>query len=419
MNVALHPQNSLDLISLCTGGGGLDLGIELALPDARSVVMVEREAFAVAHLVAAIEQGLLAPAAIYSDVRTFDGRPWRGLVDGLIGGIPCQPHSLAGRKQGSFDARDLWSDARRHIVTARPWFVIIENVAGMLAAGADEIAGAERVWRDLLKLGFAVEIGLFTATEVRASHQRERLFILGVADPHGDHAGRYDRTGSVSGAGRKAEGEASGSDGEWSRAGPRDGGQDLANADNAGPQGRRHSTDPFRRQAAQRHAGLGGGELGYPASGNGPIARQSQIPNTGSRRRKPGRSGGAVEDAGSDGYGREPSDDVPGRPVVDRAGSAAGELDLYPPGPADFDGWQRVLAHSPDLEPAVRRMADGVAARLDLTGPHAARVDRLRLLGNGVVSLEAAHAVRTLVTRLAARGAAGAVELARRLRGVS
>ena len=137
--MALHP---LDMLSICTGGAGLDLGVELAIPGARSVCMVEREAYAVARLVSAMEQGLLAPAAVWSDARTFDGRRWRGCVDGLIGGIPCQPHSVAGRKRGSLDGRDLWSDARRIVVQARPWFVLIENVAGMLSAGADQIAGA-------------------------------------------------------------------------------------------------------------------------------------------------------------------------------------------------------------------------------------------------------------------------------------
>src|SRR4029077_5026430 len=82
----------------------------------------------------------------------------------------------------------------------------------------------------------------------------------------------------------------------------------------------------------------------------------------------------------------------------------------FPPGPADINGWRRVLAHSPHLEPAVRRVPDGVAARLDLAGPHAARVERLRLLGNGVVPLQAAYAIRTLCTRLTASGSAGAAE---------
>lgn len=180
MNVALCPQR-LDILSLCTGGGGLDLGVELALPSARIVCMVEREAFSVAHLVSAMEQGLLAPAPVWSDARTFAGRPWRGCVDGLIGGIPCQPHSVAGLRLAEEDERDLWGPTRRIIVQARPWFVVIENVDGMLSSG-----GGERVWRDLGRLGFEVEIGLFTASEVGLPHERERVFILGVSEALAD-----------------------------------------------------------------------------------------------------------------------------------------------------------------------------------------------------------------------------------------
>ena len=179
----------LNVLSICTGGGGLDRALELAIPNARPIVCVEREAFAIASLVSQIEDGLMAPAAIWSDVRTFDGRPWRGLVDGVIGGIPCQPHSLAGRRGGSDDERDLWSPTRRIIVQARPWFVLIENVAGMLSAGNDEVPGAFRVRRDLRKLGYEVEGGLFRASDVGLPHERERIFILGVADHHGVRCG--------------------------------------------------------------------------------------------------------------------------------------------------------------------------------------------------------------------------------------
>lgn len=185
MNVALRPEY-LNILSICTGGAGLDLGIELAVPGARTVCMVEREAFAGAQLVSAMEAGLLAPAPIWSDATTFDGRQWRGAVDGLIGGIPCQPHSLAGKRLGEEDERDLWSTARRIIVQSGAWFVLIENVRGMLSSG-----GAERVRRDLHRLGFAVEGGLFTASEVGASHERERFFILAVAHTNGRQPPRW------------------------------------------------------------------------------------------------------------------------------------------------------------------------------------------------------------------------------------
>lgn len=326
LNVALPPER-LDYISVCTGGGGLDLGLELAMPNARAVCLVEREAFAVAHLVAAMQADLLAQSPVWSDVRTFPGRSFRGLVDGVIGGIPCQPHSLAGSKRGSHDERDLWSDARRIVVQSRPWFVLIENVSGMLSAGDDEIAGAERVWRDLRKLGYAVEIGLFTAAEVGATHERERIFILAMADASG---------GLISIEGRGPQGR-----------------------NGAGPAGALvHVADPHIAQLRQE-----------------PSARQ------------------LAQLQPDDGNGRH--------------------IGLFPPGPSDLDGWRRVLQDSPRLEPAVRRMADGMAARLDLAGPHAARIERLRMLGNGVVPLQAAYAIRTLATRLAANGSAGAAFLVR------
>lgn len=168
------------------------------MPDARAIVLVEREAPAVATLVAAMESGLMAPAPVWSDVRSLPARGFRGLVDGVVGGIPCQPHSVAGRRLGRDDPRDLWSAARRIVVAAGAWWVLVENVRGMLSSG-----GAERVWRDLGRLGFEREIGLFSAAEVGASHERERLFILGVADRWCDGRAAWSR--SVAAGQRPAE----------------------------------------------------------------------------------------------------------------------------------------------------------------------------------------------------------------------
>ena len=393
--MALHPER-LNFISLCTGGGGLDLGIGLALPDAHAIVMVEREAFAVGHLVAAIEEGLMAPAAIWSDVRTFDGRPFRGLVDGLVGGIPCQPHSLAGKRLAEDDERDLWSDARRIIVQSRPWFVVIENVEGMLTSG-----GAERVVRDLRRLRFTVEIGLFSASETGASHQRNRVFIVAVADT-GREQWRPRRTECNGAAGGRSHDQPAGSSFE------------LADAiSDRRPPG---IPAPAGRYGVGTEPAIAYDDSGK--LGDASIKRRGEgqpQPSLRSGRHTAGCASGAVDDTTDRdrslhaGRGRSRQGEID----AGRASAADAELGLFPPGPSDLDGWRRVLAHSPHLEPAVRRMADGVAARLDLSGPHAARIERLRMLGNGVVCLEAAYALRTLCARLAADGSRAAAQLVR------
>jgi len=84
-------------LSLCAGAGGIDLGLTIACPGYRTVCYVEREAYAAATLVARMEDKALDPAPLWDDVTTFDGRPWRGAVDILIGGYPCQPFSVAGK----------------------------------------------------------------------------------------------------------------------------------------------------------------------------------------------------------------------------------------------------------------------------------------------------------------------------------
>jgi DNA (cytosine-5)-methyltransferase 1 len=379
VNVALRPEH-LNIISICTGGGGLDLGVELAIQGARSVCMVEREAFAVSSLVSAMEQGLLHPAPVWSDARSFDGRAWRGAVDGVIGGIPCQPHSLAGRKRGSLDARDLWSDARRIIVQSGAWFAVIENVGGMLSAGADEVAGAERVWRDLRKLGFQVEIGLFTAAEVGASHERERVFILAIQDL-GDAAGQRSHATPFTGADSRNEGGRA----RHAQSQRRGGYVVTSEVADAGGYGQLRSTKP--------HIGS--------------IGPKQQAP----RRSDAERCDCSLVDADAGASEvREGHAAFRGRwaeqPASDRAASRS--VGLFPPGPNDVPSWRDTLSRSPELEPAFRRVADGLASRLDI-----ARVDRLRMLGNGVVPLQAAYAIRTLVTRLAARGSAGAARLVR------
>lgn len=397
MNVAVYPKH-LNILSICTGGAGLDLGVELAIPSSRSVCMVEREAFAVAQLVSAMEAGLLAPAPIWSDARTFNGRAWRGLVDGLIGGIPCQPHSLAGKRLGEDDERDLWSDARRIIVQSGAWFVLIENVRGILSSG-----GAERVWRDLHRLGFTVEGGLFTASEVRASHERERFFILAVADRNGEHGNRsrfeWERRWSKS----------ANSSGKFSGVGQADTysqrleriGADLeaqGRSDARGSSGLRDRTDMEHTESVGRGEGRAEPEFrGWRGAAYEPSSPMVNAIGRGCARR---------------------SKDEIGRSELGAFDERTGRRALFPPKPNDIDGWRSALQTAPELEPAFRRVADGLATRMDLAQCWS-RVDRLRQLGNGVVCLEAAYAIRTLATRLAARGSSGATRLVRMMEEVA
>ncbi len=166
----------ITVLSLCTGYGGLEIGLHRALGRSLRVVAVEIEAFAAANLVAKAEEGKLAIEALYPDLKTFPAERFSGCFDFILAGYPCQPFSVAGKRKGEADPRHLWPFIKDHIKQIRPVWVFLENVAGHLRLGFD------RVVRDLDELGYRVEADLFTASEVGAPHKRERLFILAYAE---------------------------------------------------------------------------------------------------------------------------------------------------------------------------------------------------------------------------------------------
>ncbi|WP_200820124.1 MULTISPECIES: DNA cytosine methyltransferase [unclassified Azospirillum] len=159
-------------LSLCAGACGLDLGLHIAEPGYRAVGYVERDAYAAAVLVARMADAALDPAPVWDDLASFDGRPWRGAVDLVLAGYPCQPFSVAGRRRGSDDPRHLWPHVARIIDECRPGSVFLENVPNHLNLGYREVR------EDLEGMGFVVAEGLFSAAEVGAPHRRERLFVL-------------------------------------------------------------------------------------------------------------------------------------------------------------------------------------------------------------------------------------------------
>ena len=159
-------------LSLCSGYGGLELGLKRACPNVRTVAYVEVEAFACANLVSKMEQGLLDAAPIWTDIKTFNAEPFRNRIHIITAGYPCQPFSVAGQRKGTDDPRHLWPHIERIIEAVRPVWFFGENVAGHLALGFPE------VYRSLRNMGYTVEAGLFTAAECGASIAGERLFIL-------------------------------------------------------------------------------------------------------------------------------------------------------------------------------------------------------------------------------------------------
>jgi len=154
---------------------------------------VEIEAFAITNLVKKMEEGRLAPAPVWTDLKTFDWSAFRGKVDVLSGGFPCQPFSAAGSRRGDEDPRHLWPHIARGIRALRPAVILLENVEGILSAKLkgdhwSDPAGtpvALHVLRELERLGYRAEAGLFSAEEVGAPHQRKRCFFLAVSESGG------------------------------------------------------------------------------------------------------------------------------------------------------------------------------------------------------------------------------------------
>ncbi|MRH21905.1 DNA cytosine methyltransferase [Rhodovulum strictum] len=360
-------------LSLCAGGGGLDMGLMLAEPGYHTRCFVEWEDWPHAVLVAAQRAGYFAPAPIWTDLRSFDAKPFRGAFDIVLAGYPCQPFSAAGKRGGADDPRHLWPDVARVIGDCRPAWVFLENVPGHVTLGL------ETVLRELWGMGYTPAAGLFSAAEVGAPHQRLRIFILAHTD---EPASRH----------RKLQ----------------PGGEQRLH-----PQG--------------RGTGAGHHQL-VDAKGDGRGEGRARPELWLGRDTTPARAGSAMADAGrAELEGQLGGEHHPhGWQVPDGHPALPGGAGLHPPGPGDHEAWRTILAARPDLapalgfddclawarrlaadpegsraapaEPALRRMADGLA--------HRARA--LRLLGNGVHPLAAAHAWRSL----AAAHGLGPVDLA-------
>jgi len=172
-----HVDNTLQsprALSICTGIRGLERGVERVIGPIRTIAYVEIEAFIIENLLAGMETGILDPAPIWANLKTLPWGFFRGKVDLLMGGYPCQPFSNAGLGLGTSDARHLWPYIEGGIYAIRPVCCFFENVAAHLNKGYREVK-----W-SMEKMGYVVKEGIYAAEEIGAPHLRERLFILAV-----------------------------------------------------------------------------------------------------------------------------------------------------------------------------------------------------------------------------------------------
>lgn len=332
-------------------GGGILGGMLLGH---RCVGAVEIDPYCQKVLRARQADGILPPFPIHDDIRTFDGTAWRGRVDVVAGGFPCQDVSVAGKLQGLDGKRSgLWSEMRRVIREVGPRYVFVENVPGLLVGGMDRVLG------DLADLGFDAEWCVLSAADCGAPHLRKRVWILadaGSGRRGGSEGGQVEqprRTEAV-GAGDAADAErqqprsSSGRDVE-----PQVAEREVARVH--GEDGHVADTDELRLQGRD-------GEVVRERAGERAARTSGPLPNDASLRVEgeclPGQQGQAEADA--DGRGE------------------AGVVRSH------RRGWWETGSR-------IRRVADGV--------PH--RVERLRALGNAQVSTVAAAAFRELMARLA------------------
>lgn len=366
--------SSFSILSLFSGGGGLDLGIHRAVRGARTVVYVEREAFACEVLAARMEEGALAPAPIWTDVRTFDGRPWRGVVDCVAGGSPCQDLSVAGKRAGLDGERSgLFFQFIRIVEEVRPGYVFWENVGGATSA-------LPRVFDAFAALGYAGKAVKLRASDVGASHQRARVFLLGklaaardvrLGSDERDLCARQPDDGG--GRARMADPERAGVRLESGRGGGANGRGATVAADARCDvaHGHGHGREGERRSGVLD--GIGTAQRNDLDRRSGPL----ELADSGDARREGReRAGAPCEGEGSP------------RPAAER------RRPEWPPGPGG--DWSDVDPRFFPAQPRVRGVADGVARGL----VESVWADRLRMLGNGVVPAQAAEAWRFLFAHL-------------------
>ena len=385
-------------VGLCAGYGGIELGLKRVIPDLRSVALCEIEAFACANLVSKMEAGLMDPAPIWTDLKTFPWRAFRDRVDILTGGYPCQPFSAAGLRRGKDDPRHLWPWIADGIRAMRPRLCFFENVEGHISMGLSDVI------EDLVGMGYRVAWGIFSAAEVGAPHQRKRMFILANCNS------------------QRLEGWISGSVQECS-------GQLASRAICAWP------SRPGQQQYEWEPPRVVGGQLDNPA-GTGSWCKGGDVVHKG-RQTSDSRAKSISQDSQRQTSAAIPDDKSTGSDGGEAMGNANCSRDTQPsveqsnlpakssgcdteamgdtncqgsqertgPGGAGIQGTDADGGTDADreAESSLGGNPDGASGGMDYAKLHVTcdnRTDELRLLGNGVVPATAEKAFRVLLGKL-------------------
>lgn len=162
-------------LSLFTGAGGGIYGSKLL--GWETIGYVEYDDYCQRVLRQRIEDKIFERAPIFTDIRTFSiyyAEKYRGMVDVVTAGFPCQPFSLVGKHLASSDDRNMWPATLDILKKVRPKWALLENVSGVL--GKHGYFGT--ILKDLAENGYDAEWVCISAGGMGAPHKRERVWVV-------------------------------------------------------------------------------------------------------------------------------------------------------------------------------------------------------------------------------------------------
>lgn len=176
-------NNILTELSLFSGAGGGLLASKYLL-GWKTVGMVEYDTYCQKILRQRQKDGLLDKCPIFGDINDFVGEGfaevYQGMVDIVSAGFPCQPFSVAGKRQEQNDSRNMWPATLRVIEIVKPKYAFLENVPGLLSSGY-----FQNILLELFEAGYNAKWTMLGAGDVGAPHKRKRLWILAYAKHNG------------------------------------------------------------------------------------------------------------------------------------------------------------------------------------------------------------------------------------------